>query len=277
MEINDLKRLQEVQVEILGVVDKFCRENGIEYSLYAGTALGAVRHKGFIPWDDDTDICMERSHYERFIDLWKEKGIEGYYLQTTRPEEITTINHSKVRKNNTIFISGGREDVAKHQGIWLDVFAVDKVPRDKRKRRKMLLFSKIRLVYTRGYPYVGNGKVLELLSRIMLAVPKSLQKRIKNYSEKCIAKYKDMKSGYDLICFSCPAALNIVYPASVMEKFIDVPFSDKTVRITAEYDAMLKEHYGDYMRLPPEEERVCRHNPKKLVFDVNVETCEEAR
>lgn len=85
MDQQTLRRLQLTQLEIMKVVDRLCRENEIPYSLYGGTLLGAVRHKGFIPWDDDLDICMLREDYDRFISVWQSQDIKDYLWRTSTP------------------------------------------------------------------------------------------------------------------------------------------------------------------------------------------------
>ncbi len=266
MDDKTLKKLQAVETEMLVVVDKFCRDNNIKYSLYAGTALGAVRHGGFIPWDDDIDICMERSEYDRFLKLWREKGPEGYFLQGTDIPEYEHISFSKVRKENTLF--GTEHDVKlfKHNGIFVDVFPYDKVPKDKKLRKKYFRDVKLWMIYTRGYPYKKGSKFLELISRVLLLIPRKKQLQIRNKLQARIFKYNMLDKDYDLMFLACPADLKIVYPEKIFDEVIDVSFEQKTVSLHKNYDEILKIKFGDYMQLPPPEERVCRHEPVVLDF-----------
>src|SRR5690606_8901345 len=101
MDQDILRRLQLTQLEIMRFVDTICKEHNIKYTLYAGTALGAVRHGGFIPWDDDLDIAMERKEYEKFISIWNKIKPNGYHLQNSMVDDKSTINFVKVRKDNT--------------------------------------------------------------------------------------------------------------------------------------------------------------------------------
>ena len=100
---QQLRRLQLTQLEILKVIDKICREHDIPYSLYAGTLLGAVRHQGFIPWDDDLDVCMSRANYNRFLEVWEQVQPEGYLLQNKENAPEFPQSFSKIRKLDTTF------------------------------------------------------------------------------------------------------------------------------------------------------------------------------
>jgi len=104
-----LRKLQLTQLEILKVFDRFCREHDLKYSLYAGSLLGAVRHQGFIPWDDDLDVCMPRADYDRFIQCWTEKPVEGYVLQNKENSRYFVQSFTKLRKDHTTFLQNKRE------------------------------------------------------------------------------------------------------------------------------------------------------------------------
>ena len=101
---NTLRQLQLTQLSILKVIDKLCRKWEIRYSLYAGTLLGAVRHSGFIPWDDDLDICMAREEYDRFLAAWEKEPPEGYLLQNKKNTPAFTQSFTKIRKDHTAFL-----------------------------------------------------------------------------------------------------------------------------------------------------------------------------
>lgn len=266
--MNDetLKKLQDCETSILASIDKFCAIHNIKYSLYAGTALGAIRHKGFIPWDDDIDICMERNEYERFISLWEENGpTDELFFQDPENEE-SRINHAKVRKNGTIL--GSIEELKEkgHHGIWLDIFPIDKVPNEKRKKRKFLFVSKVRLVYTRGYTIKNKGKFLRFLSKVMLLLPRKIQIKIRKRCDKYIKKYRNITNDYCLMCLAAPNALRMEYPSDLFDNIDRVPFGNYKFRLTNKWHEMLSVNYGAYMQLPPENERFCTHKPEVILF-----------
>lgn len=128
---NKLRKLQLTELEILKKVDQVCRQYQINYFLIAGTLLGAVRHKGFIPWDDDIDIGMLRSDYEKFIDICLHKQALGkeYYLHCNESDEDYYLPFIKVKKNNTTFAEKCNENIDTHKGIFIDVFPYDNVPK----------------------------------------------------------------------------------------------------------------------------------------------------
>ena len=97
MDSNTLRNLQLTELEILKVVDDFCNKYDIKYSLYAGTALGAVRHKGFIPWDDDVDIVMTRDKFEKFCEMWNKYPVDGYYFQNPN-DDINKKNEFEIHE-----------------------------------------------------------------------------------------------------------------------------------------------------------------------------------
>lgn len=112
---------QKAETEILIEVDKFCKKNKLRYSLGFGTLLGAVRHKGFIPWDDDIDIWMPREDYKKFIAEWMKNPIDGYILSNTDTNIDFTQNFTKIRKDNTTFFQSEDADKTYHKGIFIDI------------------------------------------------------------------------------------------------------------------------------------------------------------
>jgi len=262
-----LKKLQKVELKILCDFAEFCEKHDIKYSIYAGTALGAVRHGGFIPWDDDIDVYMTRNEYERFLKIYRENELEGYFLQGTDDPNYEYINFSKFRKNGTKF--GGKRDlkIYEHNGIYLDIFPLDKVPTDKKLRKKFLFKAKLRMVYTRGYPFTKGSKLLKLISKILLIPSRKTQLKWRNKLEKdIIFKYKDLEKDYEYMSLASSENFNMFFPADTVETFTDILFEGKTFKITAEYDRFLTKMYGDYMKLPPEEQRVCKHESEVYDF-----------
>lgn len=131
MDNETLRKLQLVELEIANEIKRVCVENNIKYFLESGTLLGAVRHGGFIPWDDDMDIGMMRDEYEKFLKIAPEKLSSEFILQTWKNEKDYSLTFAKVRKLDTIFLEYEFKDSSMHNGIWVDIFPYDSVPEKK--------------------------------------------------------------------------------------------------------------------------------------------------
>lgn len=269
-----LNLIHSVLLDMMIDIDRFLRDNNIKYSIAYGTMLGAVRHKGFIPWDDDLDILMERSDYERFIKLYRESGgIDGYTLYAT-DDEASWLVHSKLYKNNTAMLVSPDElyepetKENRHKEIFIDIFPLDKVPRNKRLRKKYMFKAKMRLVYTRDHPYQAtNNKLLWFISKILLSIPKSLKRKIRNSTNQYVLKYNDLQSDYDYISTADPFAIKEFIPP-IIDETTDLEFEGYHFKAYKEYDTLLRISYGDYMQLPKEEERKPKHDRQVVILDV---------
>jgi len=124
---SELKKIQNTLLEILIEVDRICRKNDIKYFLFAGTLLGAVRHKGFIPWDDDIDIAMPREDYEKFLQIVQKEPYSNYFLQNVITEIEAPFLFSKFRKDDTLLLEKAVMNKNIHHGIFIDIFPLDKV------------------------------------------------------------------------------------------------------------------------------------------------------
>lgn len=132
-----IKKVREVQIELLDIIDEICKKHNIKYQLFAGTLLGAVRHKGFIPWDDDVDICMMREDYIKFLQVApNEINNCLYYIQTPYNDK-SPFAFTKFRKNNTLFVEQRIDNYNSHQGIFIDIFQFDNVYINSIKNRQL--------------------------------------------------------------------------------------------------------------------------------------------
>lgn len=267
MDKKTLRNLQIVELEILEFLDAFCRENEIKYSLYAGTALGAVRHKGFIPWDDDIDVCMPRDEYEKFIEIWRGKAPKGYYLQGT--DDINNrLNHSKIRKDKTILYEETIFSESEHKGIFIDIFPMDVVSANKIKLRLISVLAICRFFFTRRVKYNEGKGILGKMSAVLLLLPDYLQRAIKNQCEKIICSNKGEPSCF--MSLNSIEELGMHWPNDMFNEITSIEFEKKQFSIVKDYDEMLRITFGDYMTLPPIEERVCKHSVK-VIFDTEKE------
>ncbi|MDI9487826.1 MAG: LicD family protein, partial [Bacillota bacterium] len=125
----DIREVQKKLLMILIEFDRICRKHNIKYSLEGGTLLGAIKYKGFVPWDDDIDIVMERPEYERFLKVCKRELNEDYFLQNNRTVKHFPLNYSKLHMNNTLYVQESTAFLNIHQGLFIDIFPVDKIYR----------------------------------------------------------------------------------------------------------------------------------------------------
>ena len=268
MKDSDLKKLQEVELEILKDFDAFCTKHDIDYSLSGGTLLGAVRHKEFIPWDDDTDSIMTRDNYEKFLSAWEQEPMEGYILQNAITDYRCGNNHTKIRKKGTSFLMEGEEDRGDLSGIWIDVFVMDKVDNNTEALEYMRKIGRKKYALTRGYSTSRHDGPKRKLQRAILRTLYNEKNIPGKYAEadKALQKYRNTENEYVWMDVACEAEMYRLLPAELANEYVRIPFCDGEFKVFKEYDKILTIRFGDYMQLPPVEQRVCLHNPSKLVF-----------
>ena len=267
---NILRQLQLTQLTILKVIDKFCRKREIRYSLYAGTLLGAVRHGGFIPWDDDLDICMGRSDYDRFVRAWNSDPPEGYILQNKENTPGFTQSFTKIRKDHTTFLQYDWERGRYHTGIFVDVFPIDRMPAGKLARAVFQWRCLNYQLLTREFiPPKGSSAERAISSLILHMTPETKRSAQRERLLRHIADLTD--PGLNTVSIETVNAIRTPLPADLLDGFIDLPFEDGEFQCFQNWEGYLKTEFGDYMTPPPENERVWRHHPMVLDFERNLE------
>lgn len=271
MEVNEiLAGLWKCEQEILDVIHDVCVSNNLKYTLAYGTLIGAVRHSGFIPWDDDIDIMMPREDYEKLLSIWNELAPDGYVLQNKRTNHDYSQNFTKIRKDRTAFIQGDIDRQGSyHKGIFVDIFPGDRVAPAGWKRKLQYIACAVNLLYSRGFRS-GNGGAMGFVEKVLLAAPKALQWKLFCKTEAYIAKYKaDTKAQYVFPCTI--GSSRIYYPADMFSGNNTLSFNGKDYCVVKNPDEALRIEYGDYMQLPPESERVWAHHPEIVDFEHNYE------
>ena len=270
MDNATLIQLQNTEYEILCKVDDFCRTYGISYSLWAGTALGAVRHGGFIPWDDDIDIAMTRVEFDHFCKTWKAHPQEGFYLESILTCDNCGTSHAKIRKDGTVFLSYGDYDDDRNHGIWVDIFPLDKIPNDAIIRAIKIGFAKELILLTRANLKRSTDTISKRIIRgVFRAIPRRIRQKRINYIHAWMVKNidKSIEKGYVWKSMSTMGRIKEIYfNPGLASAYTTISFNGRQFSIFRDYDQMLKQHYGNYLQLPPEEERVCKHAPIKIKF-----------
>ena len=265
------KKLWETQQEILDVIHDFCVHNDLRYSLAYGTLLGAVRHQDFIPWDDDVDVMMPREDYDRLLALWSASAPRGYLLETDTMTDDYVNNFAKIRKDHSAFIQYESERMEKHhKGIFVDIFPLDRCANGVLAPKIQYALFALNLLYNRGYTS-GRGGWMGLAERLLLGiVPKSAYRKLSIFFGRLSRSWNKNRSA-KMVSPCTFQDLKRFYPSDLFEDDTELPFHGKNYSVIKQYDTFLKIRYGDYMQLPPEEERVWKHRPLLIDFEHNYE------
>lgn len=249
MATYDIRPLQERILKILLAVDKVCKEHQLRYYIMAGTMLGAVRHKGFIPWDDDLDIGMPRADYDKLMRHAKEWLPQPYEAVCAETDASYPLPFAKIQDANTTLIE--RMHLKYLGGIYLDVFPLDGAPRNKFSQYAHFAryeFYKRTLYLVHRDPYKhgkGPGSWMPLLCRklfTMQGVQKSIKKVMTKYDfDRCtlVCDYDDGRKG--------------IMDKSILGEPTPILFEGKEVWGVQEYERYLTQKYGDYMTIPKQE------------------------
>lgn len=270
-----LRRLQLTELEILRVIDRFCSENQIRYSLYDGTLLGAVRHKGFIPWDDDLDICMMRDEYDRFLKAWNRCPPEGYLLQNKDNTPAFSQSFSKIRKKHTTFLQSDWEKGRFHTGIFVDIFPIDRLPEKGSARKTYQAACMIYHLFMREFvPEKASRGVRAGAYLLLNMVPKKLRPWVRGRALRYLTKF-DRNEDCPTVGMETVEWARKPMPPDLHREYVRLPFEDGQFLCFSNWDGLLKAHFGDYMTPPPESERVWTHHPLLIDFEHDYEELQE--
>lgn len=250
----EIQELRVLQMEILDFVAKFCDENQICYWLDSGTLLGAVRHKGYIPWDDDIDIGMLRSDYDKFARLFNEKNGESKFkFECVELNPKFPLPFGKVMNNETIILQAGHQ-----YGINIDVFAFDNAPDNEKKVKRMYdareflkFLDMMQRADFRPHGVAVRRAAVYAVRALLRLFPQNYFIRKINKKAKKYMNKETKRVG----CFAGEVQM-IPCDKAMVASFIEAEFEGKFYKIPVGYDAWLQAFYGpNYMELPPVEQR----------------------
>lgn len=257
-----LDESRKIMIDMLEEIDEYCRNNNIQYFLTGGTLLGAIRHNGFIPWDDDIDIALKRNDYEKLINDFKSSS-GNVEILCYKNKKNYIWPAAKVVNNKTVLIENGIEKAK--IGIFLDMFPLDYINGDyefaKSFVRKVLMWKNI---LTLKYLKISNRRplyknIIIIVSKLFYLIPdKLIIKKIDSLSQ----TYAGQHESKYLCNFSGAWGVREIVKSEAFDKSIDHVFENRIFKIPYEYDYILQKIYGNYMELPPEEKRASTHSFK---------------
>lgn len=262
---DELIKIQNIQMELIREVDRICQECQISYNMVGGTMLGAIRHKGYIPWDDDADIGFLRAEYERFREACRTKlDTQKFYFQDFRDTEGYRWGYGKLRRRGTEFLRLNQEDMPYEQGISIDIMPFDAIPDNyiRRKIHKFRCFLYRKIFWSR----IGKKADSKKHNRVVYSVLDCIsEKSIKRSYERFIKKSnKRITKEVRILTFPTPKKTD-GYKREWYTDLQKYPFGSLLLPGARDYDGYLSVKYKDYMKLPPMEKRKV-HEISKLTL-----------
>lgn len=271
-----LKKLQKTELEILKDFVKICDKYHLPYFATGGTAIGALRHQGFIPWDDDIDVCMLRKDYEKFMEVAPQEMGDRYVFMTTETEPRYPLMFGKMVKKGTRFVEEAYQQADYPLGIYIDIFPYDKTSEDPAERKKLQKktwhWGRIHVLTLIPNPKLPDGitgwkekaalwgcKLIHNFFKLIHFTPQKSARYYLKWAKKCEESDSDLYIDYSYL-----TGERLMVREKEMYPLKKVPFEDMEVCLVREYDRFLRPEYGDYMQLPPEDQR---HNHYALYID----------
>lgn len=250
-----LRKIQMVQLELLQEVDRICKKCDIHYNIIAGTLLGAIRHGGYIPWDDDADVALLRDEYEKLRDACEtELDTTRFYFQDHRNTPGYRWGYGKLRRKDTLFLREFQEHMPYEQGIFIDIFPLDAVPENYilRSIKNFECFCIRKVLWSEVGKIADKSLVKRMWFGLLSKIP---DKWIFGYYHDVIRKAHKLDSKWVRILMFPTPNREWGYLRKWYENSADTVFEGVTFQSIKEYDEYLSFKFGNYMELPPEEKR----------------------
>lgn len=255
---EELHKLHRVILIIADEIKRVCEKNNIQYSLDGGSLIGAVRHKGFIPWDDDLDVDMTREDYEKFISVCQTDLGEAFSLLTWENDPEYPKGFCKILLKDTKVVEKECVNTRYKQGIYVDIFPWDNVPKnrclEKIQQFRIYYYKKILHMHSNCDVPHGSGMLKKAVFGLIKICSKlyTHEKLVKNFTKE-LMRYD--KSAYVSCMVGVYGYKRTKISSEIFSEYISMQFEDRTYDTIKEYHQLLTKIYGDYMKIPPVEER----------------------
>ena len=252
-----VKDIQDVCLDILKEFHSFCITNNLRYSLEGGTLLGAIRHQGYIPWDNDVDVMMPRPDYNRFVALYKDNEKYACFADEKKNGFIA---YARLADMKRTYVKPVNRWANRDTGVWIDVFPVDGVENNKKEFDKTVkkIFKLWRNTCLSRDAMGGFGDCGTFVDKLKLPIKKliycsAVYRYLYHHLEICHRFDYDSSDKVSIVAYSGDSKL--YFPRTIMEKYVEVPFENTRLYAIENYHLYLSSEFGDYMQLPPVNQR----------------------
>ena len=265
MEDINLKRIQQIEYDMLKDIAHFCDQNNIEYFITGGTLLGAIRHGGFIPWDDDIDIGMDLKNYKKFLRIARDSFPKKYFIQNFKTEKKYNYAWTKIRLNGTTFMDARMTNFEIHSGVFIDIFLYNGISDNKICRITQTIAARIQRVLLRKFYYLECDVTNPHSNAIYYILPEFLRRGL-IYILDHIVNVDCTKTRWCYDTYYATVGKECKYRSKWFKNLKKVRFRDEYFLAPNDPEAWLESKYGDWQTLPPESERIGHGD---TIFDSN--------
>lgn len=257
---KQLQQIHQFELEMLKMFLHICEQENLSYFLIDGSLLGAVRHQGFIPWDDDIDIAMPRTDYEKFLQRANQYLPEYYFLSTYKTEPNALFPYAKIYDTRTKYVESVNAHLPIHHNLWIDIFPFDFCTSFKKfwVQRENTLLNLRR-------DHWSDPKRAPLFTQFLRRISYLLYPRLEQALHRQNRLLAGEKESAPYIAYlACPQPKKIFFPSEWFAQYTYLPFEQLQVRVPAHYHEYLTYMYGNYQQLPPKEQQIPKHMPSEI-------------